>query len=318
MQTHYYRVSKGWVLAIDFTDSTLEEGLIRDGYKIDKKYNETLPQLSKSLERAEGIILRSRLSLDKSALKKAINLKWIGRLGSGLENIDTEYAEENGILCLSAAEGNMNALAEHTLGLLLNLSHNISRANNEIRSALWRREENIGWELNGSTVGIIGYGPMGSAFGSILKSMGVNIISYDKYLKNYAPSHVKEVDLETLQDESEIISIHLPLTKETVKNVDKNFIQRCKRLRILINTSRGKILNTADTFNSLKEKRFQALGLDVLDLEEKSLELQESILKQKKDFIDHPQVLITPHIAGWSKQSFPRMGEILLNKIREI
>ena len=146
MQTHYYRVSKGWVLAIDFTDSTLEEGLIRDGYKIDKKYNETLPQLSKSLERAEGIILRSRLSLDKSALKKAINLKWIGRLGSGLENIDTEYAEENGILCLSAAEGNMNALAEHTLGLLLNLSHNISRANNEIRSALWRREENIGWE----------------------------------------------------------------------------------------------------------------------------------------------------------------------------
>lgn len=311
-------MSKGWVLALDATDSKLEENLSSIGFRIDKKYSDDISNLDLNIARAQGIIIRSRVTLDDEILKKAVNLKWIGRLGSGLENINIKYAKKQGIACFSASQGNANSLAEHTLGLLLNLAHRISSSNQEIQSGSWQRKENIGWEIKGSTVGIIGFGPMGSAFASKLRCMDVKILAHDKYIQGFAPEYVDEVDLKTLQANSDIISIHLPFTSENLNFIDSSFIEKCKKLKILLNTSRGKILNTKDVFHFIKKDKLLGLGLDVLDIEPKSLNLPEVLLNDYKDLIKHPRVLITPHIAGWSKQSFPKMGEILFKKIERL
>lgn len=311
-------MTRGWVLALDATDSKLEENLISIGFQIDRKYSDNIADLNLNIARAQGIILRSRITLNDEILKKALNLKWIGRLGSGLENIDINFARKQGIACFSAAQGNANSLAEHTLGLLLNLAHRISSSNQEIQSGLWQRKENIGWEIKGSTVGIIGFGPMGSAFASKLQCMDVKILAHDKYIDDFAPEYVDEVDLKTLQASSDIISVHLPLTNENLDFINTSFLEECKKLKILLNTSRGKILNTEDVFNFIKKDKLQGLGLDVLDIEPKSLNLSEVLLSDRKDLIKHSRVLITPHIAGWSKQSFPKMGDILFDEIVKI
>ena len=310
--------TRSWILALDPTDSELEASLVKEGYKIDRKYSENIADLENNLARAKGILVRSRVRLNKAILGKAVNLKWIGRLGAGLENIDVNFALKNGISCLNAAEGNQNSLAEHTLGILLNLAHRISLSNSEVRSGKWRRKENIGWEIKGSTIGIIGFGPMGASFASILQSMGVNIIAHDKYLKDFSPSYVQEVDLQTLQSQSDIISIHLPLSQENINFINGPFLDKCKKLKILLNTSRGKILNTKDALNNLLENKINALCLDVIDLESNSLELERNDLHSYNELINHPRVILTPHIGGWSQQSFPRMGSVLLKKIREV
>ncbi len=308
-------MNRGWVLALDATDSKLEENLTRVGFQIDRKYNDDIADLDINIERAQGILLRSRVTLSDEIIKKAVNLKWIGRLGSGLENIDINFARKQGVACFSASQGNANSLAEHTLGLLLNLAHRISSSNQEIQSGKWQRKENIGWEIKGSTVGIIGFGPMGSAFASKIRSMDVKILAHDKYIHDFAREHVDEVDLKTLQAKSDIISVHLPFTNENLNFIDASFLEKCKKLKILLNTSRGKILNTEDAFNFIKKDELKGLGLDVLDIEPKSLNLSEILLNDRKDLIKHPRVLITPHIAGWSEQSFPKMGEILFDQI---
>ncbi len=308
-------MNRGWVLALDATDSKLEENLTRVGFQIDRKYNDDIADLDINIERAQGILLRSRVTLSDEIIKKAVNLKWIGRLGSGLENIDINFARKQGVACFSASQGNANSLAEHTLGLLLNLAHRISSSNQEIQSGKWQRKENIGWEIKGSTVGIIGFGPMGSAFASKIRSMDVKILAHDKYIHDFAREHVDEVDLKTLQAKSDIISVHLPFTNENLNFIDASFLEKCKKLKILLNTSRGKILNTEDAFNFIKKDELKGLGLDVLDIEPKSLNLSEILLNDRKALIKHPRVLITPHIAGWSEQSFPKMGEILFDQI---
>ena len=303
------------ILALDSTDAGLETGLERAGFTLNRQYFTPLEALQPHLAEAVGILVRSRLKITADLLDQAPNLRWIGRLGSGVENIDRTAAAARGIALHSAPEGNRTAVGEHCMGLLLSLIHRIAWSNSEVRQGQWLRAENTGWELEGSTVGIIGFGHMGSAFAERLQGFGVNAIAYDKFKSNYSPNHVLEVDLDTLLERSDVISLHVPLTPETHGMVNAEFLAKCRRQPYFLNTSRGKVLQSEALWQALQNGQLRGVALDVLDLEKSSLEGLENQPAWFSDFCNDPRVLITPHIAGWSQQSFPKMGEVLLRKI---
>ena len=303
------------VLAIDSTDSALEAGLERAGYTINRQYFTSIEGLAPHLLEAVGILVRSRVKITADLLQSAPNLKWIGRLGSGVENIDRVAAAAQGVTLHSAPEGNRTAVGEHCMGLLLSLIHRIAWSNSEVRQGQWLRAENTGWELEGSTVGIIGFGHMGSAFAERLQGFGVNAMAYDKYKTHYSPNHVQEVDLDTLLEHADVVSLHLPLTPETQGMVNADFITKCGRKPFILNTSRGKVIQSEALWQGLQMDQLRGVALDVLDLEKSSLEGLENQPSWFSAFCNDPRVLITPHIAGWSQQSFPKMGEVLLRKI---
>ena len=303
------------VLALDSTDAGLEAGLERAGFKVNRQYFTPLETLQPHLSEAVGILVRSRITITAELLNEAPNLQWIGRFGSGVENIDRSAAEARGIRLHSAPEGNRTALGEHCMGLLLSLIHRITWSNNEVRHGKWLRSANTGWELEGNTVGIIGYGHMGSAFAERLQGFGVNAIAYDKYKSGFSPKHVQEVDLDSLLEHSDVISLHVPLTPETESMVNAEFLAKCARQPYILNTSRGKVIQSKALWQAVQHGQLRGVALDVLDLEKHSLEGLENQPTWFSDFCNDPRVLITPHIAGWSQQSFPKMGEVLLRKI---
>ncbi|KRO59210.1 MAG: hypothetical protein ABR98_02475 [Cryomorphaceae bacterium BACL7 MAG-120910-bin2] len=303
------------VLALDSTDEGLELGLEAAGYTLNRQYTTPQDNLLPHLAQVEGILLRSRITLTAELLLQAPNLKWIGRLGSGVENIDTQATVRSGIMVYSAPEGNRSAVGEHCLGMLLSLAHRIHWANAEVRQGAWNRASNMGWELEGSTIGIIGFGNMGSAFAQRLQGFHVRVITYDAYKTHYAPQGVSEVSLDTLLKESDVISLHVPLTSETDGMVNAAFLAACRRKPILLNTSRGNVVRSEAIWNSIQKGEIRGAALDVLDIEKASLEGLQEKPSWFEAFLHDPNVLITPHIAGWSTQSFPKMGEVLLRKI---
>ncbi len=303
------------VLAIDSTDAGLESGLESAGYTILREYHRAEEDLGSALAVAEGLLLRSRIRVTAELLDRAPKLKWIGRLGSGVENIDQEAAKARDIQLFSAPEGNRTSLGEHAIGMLLALTHRIIASNREVLQGAWNRAPNTGWELEGATVGIIGFGHMGSAFAQRLKGFDVRVLAYDKYKTDYAPDEVIESSLEELLRSSDVLSIHLPLTKETEAFVQSDLLAQCVKRPILINTSRGGVIRTEDVWRAIQSGQLRAAALDVVDMEKRSLEGLEKLPAWWDDFIHDPNVLITPHIAGWSVQSFPKMGAILLRKI---
>ncbi|HAB35498.1 MAG TPA: hypothetical protein DCE58_02725 [Cryomorphaceae bacterium] len=303
------------VLALDSTDAALEAGLETAGYSLNRQYYTPVDALGPHLNDAVGILVRSRVKITADLLQAAPNLKWIGRLGSGVENIDRVAAAAQGVTLYSAPEGNRTAVGEHCMGLLLSLIHRITWSNSEVRQGLWLRAENTGWELEGSTVGIIGFGHMGSAFAERLQGFGVNTLAYDRYKTNYSPNHVHEVDLETLLQHSDVISLHVPLTPETLGMVNADFIAKCGKRPFFLNTSRGQVIQSEALWHALQRDQLRGVAVDVLDLEKSSLEGLEDQPDWFSAFCNDSRVLITPHIAGWSTQSFPKMGEVLLRKI---
>lgn len=264
---------------------------------------------------AEGLIVTTRLKIDKAVIDKGLSLKWIGRLGSGMELIDVEYARSKNIVCESSPEGNCNAVAEHALGMLLSLQKRIVKSNEEVKAFKWLRTENRGYEVSGKTIGIIGYGNTGSAFSKLLSGFGVTILVYDKYKSGFAFGNIKEASLEQICKEADVISFHVPLTAETRFMADADFFSRLVQHPVIINTSRGGVVHTSSLVKALKEGQISGAVLDVLENEH--LSSYSSKEREIFDFLNNCEnVIITPHIAGYSHEAYLRMGEVLIEKLK--
>jgi D-3-phosphoglycerate dehydrogenase len=263
----------------------------------------------------EGLIIRSKTPVDKELLQVSSLLQWVGRGGSGTDNIDVDTAARLEIEVFNAGSANADAVAEHTIGMALSLMHNLARADAEVRSGIWQREENRGIELKGKTVGIIGYGNTGRAVAERLQSFGVQVFAFDKYKQNFGNKQVKEVELEELKQHSDIISLHVPLTDETRQMVDRSFIENCKKPFFLLNLSRGEIVSTIDVLSAMENNHIAGFAADVLENEQ----LQTFTEAENRWFnalINSPRTVLAPHIGGWTFESYRRISEVLASEVR--
>jgi D-3-phosphoglycerate dehydrogenase len=308
------------ILFIDETHPCLPEAMIKMGFACDffPQYNEK--EIENCIEDYTGIILRSKIIIDKTIIDKAKNLRFIARVGSGMESIDATYAESKGIACINSPEGNRDALGEHALGMLLCLLNNICRANTQIRNGIWQREENRGFEIKDKTIGIIGYGNMGGSFARKMKGFEANVIAYDKYKKGFSDEFVKEVQMEELFEHTDILSLHVPLTEETQNLVTSDYIEKFRKNIYFVNTARGNIVKTTDLVAELKKGKVLGAALDVLEYENHSFEFIDvnNIPDDFQYLLEAENVILTPHIAGWTAESKIRLSMVLAEKIRKL
>lgn len=316
------KINNRKVAVIDTMPDLLITGLQKIGYEV-----EYLPQINsgefiKIANNFFGIVIRSKFPLNKEVIDSAVNLKFIGRAGSGMETIDQNYAKSKGIICVNAPEGNRDAVGEHTMGLLLGLLNKINIGDREVRKGRWIREKNRGFELNGKIVGILGYGNMGSAFAKRLQGFDVHTIAYDKNKTGYSNGFIKEVNLNTLFEQTEILSIHVPLDKDTEYMVNDNYINKFKKNIFIINTARGKILNTKDLVKNLKTGKVLGTALDVLEFEDQTFEKLvingHANTQWLKYLLEAENVILSPHVAGITFQSWDKIGKVLLEKIASL
>jgi D-3-phosphoglycerate dehydrogenase len=309
------------ILVIDTVHPMLLQLLVDNGFELTEAYQWNKEKILEEIPNYKGLVIRSRVTIDKAIIDKAVQLKFIARYGAGMENIDVAYAESKNIKCLHAAAGNKDAVAEHALGMLLNLFNNISKADAEVRQYQWLREENRGEELAGKTVGVIGYGNMGSAFAKRLQGFDVKVLVHDKYKKDFIEpaTWIEECSLEKIQAEATVVSLHVPLTIETNGMANYKWLNAFKNSFYLINTARGKILNTADALSLMNENKIKGMCLDVLEYEDTSFEhLNASHQNETITALFNSQkVILTPHIAGWSQQSNIKLAHVLYNAIEE-
>ena len=300
------------ILFIDTVHPLLKQELEKENHICDTAYNNSKSEIEQIISNYQGIIIRSRFKINKQFIDCGSNLKFIARAGSGLENIDVEYAENKNIHCYNAAEGNRQAVAEHALGMLLSLFNNLNNADQKVREGKWERERNRGIELAGKTVGIIGYGNNGSAFAEVLKGFNVKILAYDKYLTSYP----QESSMENIHKEADIVSLHVPLTDETTYLVDDNFINRFAKNFYLINTARGRCVNTKHLAKALVNKKIKGACLDVLEYEKTSFEklIKDGLTSDMQYLMNAQNTILSPHVAGWTVESNVKIAEVLLNK----
>ena len=298
------------IIFIDTTHPKLIKDLNYKGFICDQAYDKSRPEILKIIMNYDGIVIRSRFKIDKNFINAAKKLKFIARAGSGTENIDLHYANKKNIKCFNAAEGNRQAVAEHALAMILNLLNNIRVSDQEIRMGIWNREKNRGIELSGKTIGIIGFGNTGSSFAKILENFNVKILAYDKYKEKYK----FQSNLDEILEFSDIISLHIPLTEETKYLVNENFIEKAKKPFYIINTSRGKCIETKALIKGLKDQKILGACLDVFEQEKNSFEkIDENA--DLKYLIESKKTILTPHIAGWTFESNYKIAETLSKKI---
>jgi D-3-phosphoglycerate dehydrogenase len=306
------------ILHLDTNHSLLINQLNDLGFTNREDYTSSKEDVEAKIHEYDGIVIRSRFTIDKQFLDKATNLKFIGRVGAGLENIDCDYAESKGVYLISAPEGNRNAVGEHALGMLLSLFNKLNKADKEVRQGKWLREDNRGIELDGKTVGLIGYGNMGKAFALKLKGFDVEVLCYDIKL-NIGDENARQVSLKELQEKADVLSLHTPQTLLTTNMVNEAFISQFKKSFWLINTARGKSVVTSDLVEALKSGKILGAGLDVLEYEKASFEnLFSSEMPQAFEYlIQAENVLLTPHVAGWTIESKEKLAQTIVDKIKQ-
>lgn len=308
------------ILFLDSNHPVMIETLRAKGFECDEDYTSSKEEIMLQLHRYQGVVIRSRFKLDKVFLDAGTQLRCIGRAGAGMENIDVEYAASRGITCVHAPEGNRVAVGEHALGMLLSLMNNFRKSDNETRNGIWKREENRGTELTGKTVGIIGYGNMGSSFAKVLAGFDVKVLAYDKFKSGFSNGYVQESSMQNIFDNADVLSMHVPLTEETQMMVNDAFLNTFRKPIWFINTSRGKVVQTSSVVNALESGKIRGAAIDVLEYESVSFEQLDA------DELPQPfqrlramdNVIITPHVAGWTFESHVKIGKVLAEKMSAV
>lgn len=307
------------ILHLDTNHPLLINQLKDLGFTNDEDYSSSKEEIKNKIQGYEGIIIRSRFTIDKRFLDKATSLKFIGRVGAGLENIDVVFAKEKGVHLISAPEGNRNAVGEHTLAMLLSLFNKLNKANAEVRQGKWLREENRGIELNGKTVGIIGYGNMGKAFAKKLRGFDVEVVCYD-IKDNVGDENCKQVSLKEFQEKLDVVSLHTPETPVTLNMINADFINQFAKPFWLLNTARGKSVVTKDLVEALQSGKILGAGLDVLEYEKSSFENlfeNKSMPQAFQYLIKADNIILTPHVAGWTIESKEKLAQTIVDKIKD-
>ena len=304
------------ILHIDSNHPLLWEQLEQAGFQNEADFTSSKEEIEAKIESFHGIVIRSRFKIDKTFIDKAKNLQFIARVGAGLESIDCEYAVAKGIHLIAAPEGNANAVGEHAIGMLLSLFNKLNQANSEVKSGHWNREANRGHELEGKTIGIIGYGNMGKSFAKKLRGFDVKVLFYD-ILPNVGDENATQVSLAELQKQADVVSLHTPWTPETNKMIDADFINQFKKPFWFINTARGNSVVTEDLVKALQSGKILGAGLDVLEYEKGSF---ETLFEGEKPaafayLLQAENVLLTPHIAGWTVESHQKLAQTIVDKI---
>lgn len=305
------------VFFIDKVHPVLQERLVRNGFDCIDATHFSMDDLLQRKNEVQGIIIRARFFLNTEFLSNFPNLSFIARSGSGLENIDAAYCKAHHIQLFNSPEGNRNAVAEHALGMLLALMNKLCKANEQINQGIWKREENRGEELDGKTVGIIGYGNNGAAFAKKLRGFDVKVLAYDKFKQGYGDAFVQESTLEAIFNTADVLSLHIPQNKETVAFVNEAFINSFKKPFYLLNLSRGKIVHTESLIKALESNKIKAAGLDVLEYESKDFEsiFANQLPAAFQYLLDSDRVLLSPHVGGWTKESYFKLSDVLADKI---
>lgn len=305
------------ILHLDTNHELLINQLKDLGFTNHEDYTSSKEQVEAKIHQYDGIVLRSRFTIDKQFLDAAKNLKFIGRVGAGLENIDCDYAKKKCVYLISAPEGNRNAVGEHTLGMLLSLFNKLNKADAEVREGKWLREDNRGIELDGKIVGLIGYGNMGKAFAKKLQGFDIEVLCYD-IKDNVGDVNAKQVSLSEFQKKVDVVSLHTPQTPLTLNMINERFINQFKKPFWFLNTARGKSVVTKDLVSAIKSGKILGAGLDVLEYEKKSFEsLFSSIIPEAFQYlIDSKNVLLSPHVAGWTIESKEKLAQTIIDKIK--
>ena len=303
------------ILVVDDLHPAFKIAAEEMGYEVDDRPLIKKEEVLEILKNYHGLAIRTKFKVDREVIDAAPNLKFVARAGAGMDNIDVAYADEKNIQLMNAPEGNRDAVGEHCVGLLLSLMNNFRKADIEIRNGVWDREGNRGHELMGKTVGIIGYGNNGSAFAKKLKGFDVKVLAYDKYKTRFTDDFATEASMEEIVKYSDVVSLHIPLTRETKQMVDGEYFRHFRRPFFFLNAARGEIVNTQSVLDAIKEGKILGAGLDVLETE-KFPALADT--KFYKDLINNGKVILTPHIGGWTFDSYRKISEVLADKLKNL
>lgn len=306
---------KGKILIVDDLHPAFKESAVALGYEVHDRPLITRMETLEIITDYTGIAVRTKFLIDQELMEAAPGLKFIARAGAGLDNIDEPFAKQRNIQLLNAPEGNMDAVGEHAMGLLLSLMNNFRNADAEVRNGIWDREGNRGYELRGRTVGIIGYGFMGKSFAKKLSGFDVNVIAYDKYKTGFSDAYAKEVSMEEIVKQSDVLSLHIPLTKETRQMVDEEYLLHFRKPIFFINTARGEVVSTKAVLSAIRNNKVIGAGLDVLEVEKfPALGAQDWF----NDLKSSGKIILTPHVGGWTFESYRKISEVLAEKLKSL